>query len=32
MKKKLEFMHKGHIDIYKANESKLMLHAYIYIR
>jgi hypothetical protein len=28
MKQKLDFMHKGHIDIpvYKTNESKLMIH------
>jgi hypothetical protein len=24
MNQKLDFMHKGHIDIYKTNESKLM--------
>jgi hypothetical protein len=27
---KLDFMHKGHIDIYKTNESKLMIH-YLYM-
>ena len=30
MNQKLDFMHKGHIDIYKTNESKLMIHAYTY--
>ena len=25
MNQKLDFMHKGHIDIYKTNESKLMI-------
>jgi hypothetical protein len=25
-------MHKGHIDIYKTNESKLMIHAYTYTK
>jgi hypothetical protein len=30
MNQKLNFMHKGHIDIYKTNESKLMIHAYTY--
>ena len=29
MNQKLDFMHKGHIDIYKTNESKLMIHVYI---
>ena len=29
MNQKLDFMHKGHIDIYKTNESKLMIH-YLY--
>ena len=30
MNQKLDFMHKGHIDIYKTNESKLMIHVYTY--
>ena len=30
MNQKLDFMHKGHIDIYKTNESKLMIH-YLYM-
>jgi hypothetical protein len=32
MNQKLNFMHKGHIDIpvYKTNESKLMIHSYTY--
>ena len=30
MNQKLDFMHKGHIDIYKTNESKLMIH-YVYM-
>jgi hypothetical protein len=30
MNQKLDFMHKGPIDIYKTNESKLMIH-YLYM-
>jgi hypothetical protein len=30
MNQKLDFMHKGHIEIYKTNESKLMKH-YLYM-
>jgi hypothetical protein len=30
MNQKLDFMHIEHIDIYKTNESKLMIHAYTY--